>query len=81
MANDTDSVGGTRKPDDAVGTRGDPAVSGGHQSPEQAAITGLEPDGRTDADRKKAWSEAGGVPGRNPAPVGGSSDGQSDRKR
>lgn len=31
----------TRKPDDAVGSRGTPPAGGGHQTPEQAAITDM----------------------------------------
>ncbi|HEX8416359.1 MAG TPA: hypothetical protein VF641_02030 [Methylobacterium sp.] len=69
----------TRKPDSDVGTPGDPAVGGGHQTPQQAAITGQGSGGRTDADRQESWKQ-GGAPGRNPAPIGGSSDGQSDQK-
>lgn len=81
MPNDHIPITGTRKPDEDVGTPGAPAVAGGGQTPQQAAITGNESGGLTDADRKASWQESGGAPGRNPAPVGGSSDGQSDRKR
>lgn len=81
MPNDHIPVTGTRKPDAAVGTRGGPAAAGGHQSPEQAAITDQAPGGQDDTARGNEWSETGGAPGRNPSPVGGSSDGQSDRKR
>lgn len=81
--NPTDAA--TRKPDE-VGTPGAPAVGGGHQTSQQAEITGQgsgnqEAGGRTDADRKADWDKAGNAPGRNPTPFGGSSDGQSDRKR
>ncbi|KQP42291.1 hypothetical protein ASF49_00035 [Methylobacterium sp. Leaf104] len=75
---------GTRKPDSDVGTPGDPAVAGGGQSPDQAAITRQGPGGRTDAGRNAGWDGAesdGAAKGRNPAPAGGSSDGQSDRPR
>ncbi|WP_375409318.1 hypothetical protein [uncultured Methylobacterium sp.] len=68
----------TRKPEADVGKPGDPAV-GGHQTAQQAAITGQGSGGRTDADRQETWNQ-GGAPGRNPAPIGGSSDGQSDQK-
>ncbi|GJE16073.1 hypothetical protein [Methylobacterium marchantiae] len=70
----------TRKHDE-VGSPGKPAVGGGHQTAQQADITGIDAGGRTDADRKANWKEGSGQEGRNPAPVGGSSDGQSDRKR
>ncbi|MCJ2127796.1 hypothetical protein [Methylobacterium sp. E-045] len=70
----------TRKPDD-VGSQGQPAVGGGHQTAEQADITGIDPGGLSDADRKASWDADADKAGRNPTPVGGSSDGQSDRKR
>ncbi|MGU3361676.1 hypothetical protein ACLBWX_15190 [Methylobacterium sp. M6A4_1b] len=70
---------GTRKPDSDVGKPGDPAVAGGGQSPDQAAITRQDSGGQTDAARNAEWD--GGPKGRNPAPAGGSSDGQSDRPR
>ena len=80
MADDTiPSETVTRKPQADVGKPGDPAVGGGHQTAEQAAITGQGSGGRTDADRQETWNQ-GGAPGRNPAPIGGSSDGQSDQK-
>ncbi|MCJ2081024.1 hypothetical protein [Methylobacterium sp. J-090] len=77
--NPTDAA--TRKPDDDVGTPGEPAVAGGGHTADQSAITDQTPGGLTDADRKTGWAGAGGASGRNPAPMGGSSDGQSDRKR
>ncbi|GJD47571.1 hypothetical protein OPKNFCMD_0279 [Methylobacterium crusticola] len=70
----------TRKPDDVVGSRGAPAAGGGHQTPEQDAITRQEPGGRTEQSRNAEWSEAGGTPGRPPVSVGGSSGGHSDQK-
>lgn len=69
----------TRKPDADVGTPGGPAAGGGHQTPQQAAITGQGSGGRSDADRQDTWKQ-GGEPGRNPAAIGGSSNGQSDQK-
>lgn len=81
MPNDTIPISGTRKPDSDVGTKGEPAVAGGGQTAQQAEITGMKTGARSDADRKADWNTTGGSPGRNPAPVGGSSDGQSDRKR
>jgi len=79
MPNDHIPIVGTRKPDSDVGTPGDPAVAGGGQSAEQAAITRQGSGGQTDATRNAAWD--GAPKGRNPAPAGGSSDGQSDRPR
>ena len=76
--NPTDAA--TRKPDDDVGTPGEPTVAGGTHTADQAAITDQTPGGLADGQRKEAWDQ-GGAPGRNPAPVGGSSDGQSDRRR
>ena len=76
--NPTDAA--TRKPNE-VGSQGKPAVGGGHQTTEQAEITGIDEGGLTDADRKADWDEGADKAGRNPTPVGGSSDGQSDRKR
>ncbi|KQP10084.1 MAG: hypothetical protein Q7T93_19200 [Methylobacterium sp.] len=77
--NPTDAA--TRKPDDDVGTPGEPAVAGGGHTADQSAITDMGAGGQTDHDRKADWDKDGAPPGRNPAPVGGSSDGQSDRKR
>jgi hypothetical protein len=71
----------TRKPDDIVGTPGEPAVGGGHQTAQQAAITRQEGGGRSDADRNAGWRDAGGEPGRAPPATGGSSGGHSDQKR
>lgn len=81
MPNNNIPISGTRKPDEDVGTPGEPAVAGGGQTAQQAEITGMKEGARTDADRKADWAASGGEAGRNPAPVGGSSDGQSDRKR
>ncbi|SFH03481.1 hypothetical protein [Methylobacterium gossipiicola] len=78
-ANPTDAA--TRKPDDDVGTPGAPAVAGGGHTADQSAVTDLTPGGLTDAQRNAAWKAGEAEPGRNPVPVGGSSDGQSDRKR
>lgn len=69
----------TRKPEADVGKPGDPAIGGGHQTAQQAAITGQGSGGRTDESRQDSWKQ-GGAAGRNPAPIGGSSDGQSDQK-
>jgi hypothetical protein len=77
MPNADIPIVGTRKPDSDVGKPGAPAVAGGGQSAEQAAITQQGSGGKTDATRNADWD--GGAKGRNPAPVGGSSDGQSDR--
>ncbi|WP_019906771.1 hypothetical protein [Methylobacterium sp. 77] len=77
--NPTDAA--TRKPDDDVGTRGGPAVNGGHQTAEQNAARDREPGGLSDAERKQDWNDSGAAKGRNPVPVGGSSDGQSDRRQ
>ena len=70
----------TRKPVDDVGKSGPPPVGHGHQTREQAAITELGTDGRTDADRRRAERQAGGQAGRNPTPIGGSSSGHSDQQ-
>lgn len=77
MPNDHIPIVGTRKPDADVGKPGAPAVAGGKQSPEQSALTQQGSGGQTDAARNADWE--GSPEGRNPAPVGGSSDGQSDR--
>lgn len=73
-----------RKPDDDVGESGTPSVGGGHQTAQQAAITGQGPGqeegGRTDADRNASWGAHGGTPGRAPTSVGGSSEGHSDQQ-
>lgn len=70
---------GTRKPDEAVGSRGPAPAGGGHQTPEQAAITAQGSGGRSDAEREGEWSETGET-GRTPPAIGGSSAGHSDRK-
>jgi hypothetical protein len=77
--NPTDAA--TRKPDDDVGSQGAPAVGGGRQTPGQEAARDQGAGGVTDAERNQNWNEAGGQKGRNPAPVGGSSNGQSDRRQ
>lgn len=79
MPNEHIPIVGTRKPDDDVGAPGAPAAAGGKQSAEQSAITEQGSGGKTDADRNAGWD--GSPEGRNPAPAGGSSDGQSDRPR
>ena len=74
---------GTRKPDEAVGSRGPHPAGGGHQTPEQAAITGQGSGGRSDAERRGEWGEGGqgsDAAGRGPPALGGSSGGHSDRK-
>ena len=75
-----------KKPDDIVGQSQGPIVGGGHQTPEQKAITersggdqAEEAGGLTDAERKALYQESGGEPGRAPTAVGGSSQGQADR--
>lgn len=78
-SNPTDAA--TRKPDDDVGTPGEPAVAGGAHTADQSSVTDQTPGGLTDAQRNAAWKEGGADRGRNPVPVGGSSDGQSDRRR
>lgn len=67
----------TRKPDQDVGTPGGPAAGGGHQTPDQAAVTDMGGGGRTDAERRDDWKA--GEPGRSPPALGGSSAGQSDQ--
>ena len=43
-------------------------------------MTDRDGGGRTDAERNADWPDAGGAPGRPPTALGGSSEGQSDRK-
>lgn len=69
----------TRKPDDDVGKRGAEPAGGGHQTAEQAAITGIGQGGRTDHDRSHDAQVSDRGAGRNPAPIGGSSGGHSDQ--
>lgn len=71
-----------RENDDDVGEAGKPSVGGGHQTAQQAAITGQGggAGGKTDAERNASWSEHGGTPGRAPVSVGGSSEGHSDQQ-
>ncbi|AMB44018.1 hypothetical protein Y590_03865 [Methylobacterium sp. AMS5] len=73
---------GTRKPDEAVGSPGPHPAGGGHQTSEQAAITGQGGGGRSDAERHGEWGESaeGAAAGRTPPAIGGSSGGHSDRK-
>lgn len=74
---------GTRKPDEAVGSRGPHPAGGGHQTPEQAAITGQGSAGRSDAERRGEWgggADGKAESGRAPPALGGSSGGHSDRK-
>lgn len=69
----------TRKPDDAVGSPGSPPAGGGHQTPEQAAITDQGGGGLGSSERKDTRPDAG-EPGRSPPVPGGSSNGHSDQK-
>ncbi|WP_457104492.1 hypothetical protein [Methylobacterium sp. P5_C11] len=69
----------TRKPDDAVGSRGTPPSGGGHQTADQAAITDMESGGTPQSEPKDRWGAAG-EPGRSPPALGGSSGGHSDQK-
>lgn len=69
----------TRKPDDAVGSRGTPLAGGGHQTPEQAAITDMGSGGTPRSEPKEGWGSTG-EPGRAPPAIGGSSGGHSDQK-
>ncbi|MDP4022663.1 hypothetical protein Q8W71_08520 [Methylobacterium sp. NEAU 140] len=73
----SDSGTVTRKPDDKVGSPGSPAAGDGHQTPDQAEITGLGSGGKDDAARKDDWGR--GEPGSTPPAVGGSSGGHSDQ--
>ncbi|MFL5034668.1 MAG: hypothetical protein ACJ8EC_06570 [Microvirga sp.] len=68
-----------KKPDDIVGQSQGPIVGGGHQTPEQKAITERSGGGLTDAERNAQSTESGDEPGRAPTAVGGSSQGQADR--
>jgi len=74
----SDSGTVTRKPDDKVGSKGSPAAGGGHQTAEQAAITGIGHGGKDDAARHDEWDK--GEPGSAPPAIGGSSGGHSDQK-
>lgn len=67
----------TRKPDDAVGSRGEPPAGGGHQTADQAAITDMGEGGTPEP--RDGWGGTG-EPGRSPPAVGGSSGGHSDQK-
>ena len=69
----------TRKPDDAVGSRGEPPAGGGHQTADQAAITDMGGGGAPQPEPREGWG-ATGEPGRSPPAVGGSSGGHSDQK-
>lgn len=70
----------TRKPDDVVGSPGEPAVAGGHQTGQQEAITRQEGGGISDRDRNAARKQAGGDSGRDPPAKGGASGGHADQK-
>ena len=69
------------EPDPEVGQPGSAKRGGDAQTPEQATITGIGEGGRSDTDRQAAWHSFGSEPGSAPAPVGGSSAGQSDRRQ
>ena len=45
----------TRKPDDAVGSRGEPPAGGGHQTADQAAITDIGGGGKPQTEPKEGW--------------------------
>lgn len=63
-----------------VGSPGHPGADGGHQTPEQAAVTKQGGGGRDDAARNAKWAkDKGALPAKGPA-LGGSSQGESDRK-
>jgi hypothetical protein len=68
-----------RNPND-VGSPGHPGADGGHQTPQQAAVTRQEGGGRDDAERNAAWSKDKASPERKGPTLGGSSQGSSDRK-
>lgn len=68
----------TRKDDD-VGSPGGPAVAGGRQSTQQAEITDMGAQGRSDADRRERERCSRDRPGTDMAPPGGSSGGHSDQ--
>ena len=68
----------TRKPDEDVGSPGGPAAGGGRQTADQAAITDMGGEGRSDSERRGDWGA--GEPGRAPPALGGSSAGHSDQK-
>jgi hypothetical protein len=68
----------TRKPDDAVGSRGEPPVGGNRQTADQAAITDMGSGGTPRTEPKEGWGQAGEA-GRAPPAIGGSSGGHSDQ--
>jgi hypothetical protein len=74
----SDSGTVTRKPDDKVGSSGSAPAGDGHQTAQQAAITGMGSGGKDDADRHGEWGQ--GQAGASPPAVGGSSGGHSDQK-
>ena len=74
----SDSATATRKPDDKVGSPGSQPAGGGHQTPQQAAITGIESGGKDEAERRREMG--GGAAGSSPPAIGGSSNGHSDQK-
>ncbi|WP_342167264.1 hypothetical protein [Methylobacterium sp. SD21] len=67
----------TRKPDDKVGSSGSAPAGGGHQTAQQAEITGMGSGGKDESDRQKDMS--GGAAGASPPAIGGSSGGHSDQ--
>ncbi|MCJ2014434.1 hypothetical protein [Methylobacterium sp. J-076] len=78
MGRATDESGTvTRKSDDKVGSAGSEPAGGGHQTAEQAAITGMGSGGKDEEARKRDMS--GGVAGASPPAIGGSSGGHSDQ--
>ncbi|MCJ2094692.1 hypothetical protein MKK67_19650 [Methylobacterium sp. J-072] len=74
----SDSGTVTRKPDDTVGSKGEPPAGGGHQTPEQAAITDMGSGEAAKTEAKEGWGQSGEA-GRSPPAVGGSSGGHSDQ--
>ena len=74
----SDSGTVTRKPDDAVGSRGDAPAGKGRQTADQAAITEMGSGGAPRTEPKDGWGQTG-EPGRSPPAVGGSSGGHSDQ--
>ena len=61
-----------------VGSPGHPGADGGHQTPQQAAITQQGSGGQDDAARNAEWPKD--EAGRKKPNLGGSSQGSSDRK-
>ena len=75
----SDSGTVTRKPDDTVGSPGEPPAGGGHQTSDQAAITDMGTGGSPRTEPKEGWGGSGEA-GRAPPAIGGSSGGHSDQK-